>query len=125
MAGDENTIFKQSYYAHDYKGKENEFLNKKYYDMIFKNEDESPIGVYWLSCRYVHLREASCDFGLCRVNSGENNYYLNGHSVGNSGGGVGSPISSLRPVISINLQSSGYKLVKIDNTQYMLTDSEE
>ena len=77
----EETEFTQSYYAHDYKGKENEFKNSKYYDMIFTKGDGTPEGEYWLAGRYVHLRESYCDFGLHSVYASTDNSYVNGTDV--------------------------------------------
>ena len=73
------TEFKQSYYSHEYKGKENEFKNLKYYDMIFTKEfNDDPEYGYWLAGRYVGLYEEYCDFGLHLVSGSNNRRLVNG-----------------------------------------------
>ena len=76
------TEFTQSYYAHDYEGKENEFKNLKYYDMIFTEGSSNDIGdIYWLSGRYVHLTGSACDFGLNCVHMKVEGSFVRGRSV--------------------------------------------
>ena len=109
--GDNNTTFKQSYYAHEYK--QNEFINDKYYDLIFIRTDKSDSGAYWLAGRYVLLHENNCSSGL------ENVYYSDDFSrvagdgllSSDSNGGVNKTYN-LRPIVSINLKSSGCKMTE-------------
>ncbi len=65
--GNESTIFKQSYYYHEYN--ENEFINDEDYDLIFEKINGQPTGAYWLAGRYVHLFESFCTFGLQQVDA--------------------------------------------------------
>ena len=76
-----DTEFAQSYYAHNYKGKENEFKNSKYYDMIFTDENGSPVSKYWLACRYVHFYDTFCKFGLNSVSVSDEDCLIFGESV--------------------------------------------
>ena len=64
--GSNNTDFKQSYYAHDYLNHKDQFINKEYYNLLFKTENGSDYldRYYWLAGRYVHLYGIYCDFGL-------------------------------------------------------------
>ncbi len=71
--GNSETIFKQSYYYHNYN--ENEFINDAYYDLIFKRDDGNWTEEYWLAGRCVHLYESSCDFDFQYA------YGINGGSV--------------------------------------------
>ncbi len=115
--------FKQSYYAHDYIGKEYEFKNSNYYKIIFGN---NPYFYFWLAGRFLRLGETSFDVGLNCVRSGSDFAYVYGTYVFStgSGGGVATPNLPFRPVVSINLETSGYNLVKNnenDGAQYKLT----
>ena len=124
-----STKFTQSYYAHDYKGKENEFKNSKYYDMIFTNGKGDPVGLYWLASRYVNLYGSVCDFGLDGVNAYLDNRLVYGYgSPMTKNGDEWVPRCGLRPIVSINLESSGYKLVLIDGkdgAKYKITRGSE
>ncbi len=120
--GEENIMetdeFRESYYSHDFK--KNEFINDKYYDIIFKIPDGSPAGVYWLASRFVRLTEEEVFFGCSVVNSiSDGTWISGGNSVCQKPGVIGSPNEMLRPIVSIDLTTSGYSIVK-DGDQYKL-----
>ena len=75
------TEFTQSYYAHDYKGKEDEFKNSIYYDLIFNDKSGNPFGYYWLASRDVNLFVERCHFQLNVVNASEKVEYVYGDTV--------------------------------------------
>ena len=78
MKGDTSTVsFKQSYYAHAYK--ENEFINEKYYDLIFKKADNKTlIEKYWLETRDVNVNDNGCRIGFPHVYAGSDRIGLYG-----------------------------------------------
>ena len=105
--------FKQSYYAHRLFNKMSEFKNEKYYDLMFEKRDGSPFsGSYFISCRTVRIDESSVALGIDGVNAygtdrtflGRDLYYI----------GIDEEFNiaqcSLRPVVSINLDESGFSL---------------
>ena len=61
--GDNNTIFKESYYFHKYQ--KNEFPNQKYYDLIFGVLDcEKGYSDVWFAGRCVRFLGDYCYFGI-------------------------------------------------------------
>ncbi len=83
QTGDTSTTFKQSYYAHEYLNQENQFINKEYYNLLFKTEDgkgymNSP---YWFAGRYVHWRGSYCDFGLQCMYAYDDRCYVGGNAL--------------------------------------------
>ena len=79
-----STEFTQSYYTHEYKGKESEFKNSKYHDMIFTEKEGSRNCSYFLATRCVHLIETRCDFQLCEVVNSHSHSMVDGGRVINS-----------------------------------------
>ena len=123
-----NTEFTQSFYVHNYKGKENEFKNSIYYDMIFNYKNGSSEGRYWLSGRYVLLFDSWYDFGLNTVKASTEGCVVGGMAMFSSNGTPHLVSGALRPIVSINLESSGYKLVLNDGTdgaRYKITKGAE
>ncbi len=105
--GTDSTKFKQSYYWHGYN--EDEFINDAYYDLIFKTSSGEDTGFYWLEGRYTHLYQDICTFGLQFIFSWDTNKICSGAECvpGNDSylGKIG-----LRPVIDIDLLSSGFTM---------------
>ena len=108
--GDTTTTFKQSHYRHDYK--RNEFINDKYYDLIFRKTNGSLIGACWLSDRFVHLFEDYCYFGLQVVTGNSVRFMQDGVRTCNSDGGVRCSGRLIRPIVSIDLERSGCKITE-------------
>ncbi len=107
--GNSDTEFRQSYYAHDYK--ENDFINREYYDLIFKNTNGDNIDLYWLEGRYAFLRENSCNFGMQVVEITRGLKVVGGAGMIDSDNEkIGSSTLSLRPIVSIDLESNGYTM---------------
>ncbi len=89
VTGSEETSlqqFKQTYYSHDYKDKEEDFIKNIYYDLLFKNEDNTEYinKRYWLAGRGVHLSTTRCGFDILLVNVTSSECYLNGYGMYNS-----------------------------------------
>ena len=70
---------KQSYYAHAYN--KNEFINEKYYDLIFKNFNGSDAKYFWLSGRFVRLYDENYGFGLEDVGTLDGKSYVFGFTL--------------------------------------------
>ncbi len=105
-AGDAATEFKQSYYRHTYS--EDEFINKQYYDMIFKVVGSSNKS-YYLAGRYVCLNNFDyCSFGLSHAGS----VSVDGVGLCSSAGSSYIQTFALRPLVSIDLESNNLKLVE-------------
>ncbi len=117
--GDEKTEFKQSYYYHDYN--KNEFIKSAYYDLIFKNKDDSDVETYWLGGRYVHLYENSYDFGVQFVSISDGKYRVHGFPCVKIGTDGQSSNRALRPIVSINLMSSKYTMTSETNADGKMT----
>ncbi len=81
--GISNPTFKQSYYAHNFKDHEDQFINKEYYNLLFKTEDGSDYlnKIYWLAGRYVHLYESHCDLGLQFVDANSSYCGVDGYPL--------------------------------------------
>ena len=111
------TKFKESYYNHNYKNKENEFKNQKYYDMLYKQVegDESKKNAYWLSRRYTILYGDYGWFGLCEMTFNNDSCRLGGWSILTTKGEHCDMSASLRPIISINLKDLGYSLKEVSD----------
>ncbi len=107
------TTIKQSVYSHRYI--KEDFKNMKYYDIIFNGKDYEDD--FWLSTRGCNVQDTFCDFGLnyIAIHSGNETYVVL-ESITNTTGGLGlreTQTKKLRPIVSINLKSSGYSLKKI------------
>ena len=117
LQGSASTEFKEAYYNHKYK--KEEFINQDYYDLIFGNAN-----LTWTSSRCLALGNTMA-FGFMVISSGT---YLGG-GVYFSGNTVKRKTHNLRPMVSINLSTSGYKLEKIEgedkSIQFKLTKSNE
>ena len=119
ISGEANkSKFRQSYYAHDFINDPESFKNQKYIDLIFKNMDGSPAGGYWLAGRCVHLFNIFCSFGLQMVNAAEGVYGVTGYDLDTSRDDewVGWTSNYLRPIVTIDLSKTGYKLEKDDTS---------
>ena len=77
-----STEFKQSYYAHYYN--QSEFINEKFFDLIFKKSDKTGVGEYWIGSRSVCLHSDNCTFILDRVQLISKLPVVYGRSVYNS-----------------------------------------
>ena len=118
IQGSKETIFKQSYYKHIYG--QNEFINDKYYDLIYKKNKGDNAGSYWLAGRCAHLYEEKCSFGLQRVNANGVSLSVVSSSLFTSDGNETEQESALRPIVSINLASSKCKMTSdVDETGKM------
>ncbi len=109
-----STVFKQSYYSHTYK--EEEFPNKKYYNLIFRKADgQTGTGVYWLAGRWSFLFDDHCDFGVQM--EGADVYSALCSSIGSSF----SLQRTVRPIVSISLNESGCSIenISIDEDGYV------
>ena len=70
IGGSEETIFKQSYYYHKYN--KDEFINDKYYDLIFKKSNGTSAANYWIAGRCIRLDEEYCEFDLQTITAFDN-----------------------------------------------------
>ena len=123
--GDTNNLteFKQSYYFHNYN--KMEFENEKYYDMIFARiGGDMSAARYWLANRYVCLFDDYCEFGLHCLLTDDTGKYVRGLVAYQSNDDSFVGYGALRPIVSINLETSGYKLIKNtdleSNAEYQL-----
>ena len=123
-----DTKFKQTYYAHDYKENGSEFINEKYYSLIFGDEKRTGLDAYWLAGRYANVTSTMCGFGINLVGEETGKNLVYGYSVYTSEGDIRIPSFSLRPIVSINLKNSGYDLIKDtdskDEVRYKLVKKE-
>ena len=115
--GDGQETFKQSYYSHVYQ--EDEFINDKYYDLIFKKDNEKFMADYWLSGRITKCQsDTLAIFGISAVRFNENNTRMgcqdlcitNGVNDGFAG-------FAIRPIVSINLRNSKCTLTPLTGTE--------
>ena len=107
MTSNETSLtFKQSYYNHNYN--EKEFKNQEYYDLIFK--DKSSEDRFWLAGRCVGLGNTFCMFGVNLIYSDSS--YLGGGELFGSIGTDSTLCYKLRPIVSIDMKSSGCKITK-------------
>ena len=111
--GSTNTEFKLSVCAHSYK--KDELKNSIYYEILFENMEK---GRYFLAGRFVNImNEKDVRFAIMFVD-------ITDDGSTNIGGGTmffinkGEQLLSgkLRPIISINLKTSGYALEKKENS---------
>ncbi len=73
------TEFTQSYYYHNYLNKQEEFNDSRYYDLLFKDENENYFNsIYWLSGRCVNLFEGSFYLGLNLVEAKDEDCHVQG-----------------------------------------------
>ena len=120
----DNTEFKQSYYAHNYFNKENEFKNKIYYELLSGISDESNgfETIYWLSGRSLRLYDSVGVFCINHVDcKSENRFFVGGTWTFKSDGTDSSVSYSLRPVVSINLKECGLTLDRDYKGNYELS----
>ena len=111
--GTSRVTFKQSYYAHAYK--ENEFINKKYYDLIFKKGDNKTlVEAYWLETRDINLNDNNCRIGFAHIFASTERIGLWGNCVCEQGKDDIESYSKLRPIVSIDLQKSGCQITKVE-----------
>lgn len=103
--------FKESFCSHDYLDKEEEFINPKYYELLFKN-DQDYMDTYWLSRRFTILSDGGPHYGLTSVNASKN-CNVSGEILYNSGRNEANYGFALRPIITIDLKTSGYSLKKV------------
>ena len=108
----DNVELKQSSsIGHKYSNEE--FKDEKYKDILF----DKHYMTYWLSCRYTHLFVDHGEFGICTV-EGSNGFItsedIGGRSMIETWNQVWCQGSALRPIVSINLISSGYDLEKVE-----------
>ena len=117
---------KGSYYNHTYKI--SEFINQKYFDLIFsmENLDDDEFKDYYLAGRSVNFGNNFAQFCLNKVEPyGEKNkvagydYFRSYENNGNNRVGY----CRLRPIVSINLKTSGYSLRK-EGEKYSLSKDE-
>ena len=73
---DENTVFKQSNYAHDYNNGKKEFKNMKYDELIKIREKGSGDYLYWLAGRCTILKKSSIVFSIQCISHGGESCYL-------------------------------------------------
>ncbi len=110
QAGDSSTQFRQSYYSHWYE--RSEFKNPKYYDLLFNTKFDC---FYWLATRAVRI-EHVIGYGLQHVNSesaeDQMNHLLSGWAIYNSSNANGKAYHQIRPIVSINLNSSNCNITK-------------
>ena len=69
IGGNDRQTFKQSCYRHEYQ--QSEFINDKYFDIIFEKSDDDSERRYFLSSRYVFLYKDYCTFGFQRIDASE------------------------------------------------------
>ena len=117
--GDKDTKFKESYWVHNFLHKEYEFKDELYYNLIFP---EKGIGVgnnvvSWLTGRSVRLYANNCWFGIGVVNDWGGYSLVGNDCLFGSDGYVENYTRHLRPVVSINLDKSGYSLKKIETDE--------
>ena len=112
---------KQSCYAHNYK--ENEFNDTRYYNLIFAGYSVSQKdNTTWLAGRSVCLYDY-CTFGLDCIADRSDACRLTSQILSRSSAKDALCASfTLRPIVSINLNTSGYNIVRNDeNGSYELT----
>ena len=97
------SIFKQSYYYHIYN--KEEFINEKYFDLIFKTANEETVNRYWLGTRDTGVFDNYCDFGYQFVEPGEE-ACMSACRVCRSDGSPVGRSRAVRPIVSIDLKSS-------------------
>ena len=70
-SGKKDTVIKQAFWDKNYGNMPtaSEWVNPKYYNLLFGEKDSHFNEGYWLSCRYVHLYDSSCVFGLYRMHA--------------------------------------------------------
>lgn len=107
IEGSDSILFKESYYNHLYEN--NEFSNRKYFDLIALNSKKESTGDYWLAGRCVMLRDIECFFGVQRIDSNGEKVKVNGdilqHSMNPAEkGDTGN--HAIRPMISIDLRKN-------------------
>ena len=116
--GNENTNkqteFTQSYYYRSCLTEGN-FKNSKYNDILFKKLDNGEFfeSSYWLAGRNVALHDNYCDFNVNRVWFYEKDFGVGSFTVYQSTDTEFAPAYSLRPIVTIDLEKSGYNLQKI------------
>ena len=112
--GSSDFEFKKSYYVGIYQRKT--FKNSIYYDICFtENGDLLKPGkeTSWLAGRCVFLNDKYCNFGLGRLDgSSTERGCVHYNPVYSSNDDEYSRPDRLRPIVSINMQTSGFKLIK-------------
>ena len=114
---------RESYWTHkfDKDNKNNDFINYNYFDMLIGGEG------FWLATRDVRFDKTLTTFSLSLISKNSNNTYLVVGDAGkyntNNNVDKGNLLNSLFPIVSINLQTSGFSLIKdesVDSTEYKL-----
>ena len=115
--GDGQETFKQSYYSHVYQ--EDEFINDKYYDLIFKKDNENFMADYWLSGRITKCHsDTLAIFGIAAVRFNEENARMGCQDLCYSGENDGAEANfAVRPIVSINLRDSKCTLTPQTGTE--------
>ena len=111
QGGSSKIAFKSTYYWHHYG--DDEFINKKYYDLIFKKTNGDLCGLFWLASRMMSADSGIGYFGLVAMEGHTKGGYIHGESVCKTDGTDMKEYSSyLRPIVSINLKESGCTMTK-------------
>ncbi len=106
--GETTTELKDSYYWHKYS--ESEFKNSQYYDMLYKDEKDKFFSEYfWLAGRCARHYKEGCYFMLHRAGSGIVGGDILYRSIDDR---VDTPSATLRPLVSIDLQSNNLELIE-------------
>ncbi len=115
--GNGDTQFKQSVWIKEYNSQnadENDWKNISYYNLLFKDKDGKCFDKrYWLACRGTYLLDYGCYFQISNIQSFIDKCLISSFSLYISSTKDNIVESyNLRPIVSINLNSSGYSLEK-------------
>ena len=101
----EKAVFKKEYYVHDYK--KDEFINDKYFDLIFNSNGTQATYQYWLGSRYCGATNNFATFGL-EIMSESSNYepghWIGGNYLFKSNNTERNTDWSVRPIVSIDVE---------------------
>ena len=110
--------FKESYYRHEYN--RNEFIDDKYFDLVFEGTEGSKGVTYWLGTRCVFFYPEKCFFCISTVGQGK---LVGGTAVSDTNATDNMKRSySLRPMITIDLETSNYELKEDKNNNSMILE---
>lgn len=121
VKNNEKIEFKNSYYEFWCKGKESwqndgrSLIDDEYYDLIFPFDGSgNVVGVeYYLATRMCRLENGEPTFGLCCVYDTHGYCVVRGAAIAAEKGGDWESPRTVRPVVSINLDTLGLKLQKV------------
>ena len=120
LGGTTEIALKGSYYWHHYK--EDEFINDKYYDLVFKDTDNHFTEIYWLANRMSHAESDEVgNFGLAAIGGHDKGGYIHGYTIYDTKGTPYEQQWKLRPIVSINLKDSGCTMTKETSTDGKVT----